>query len=183
VNEVSFKQHDKRQVIGSKVNGFTLLAMLTVATCWTIKDSLTRQAGWWRRQWQWRSLHPQPADWANNYERRAAGQRAEQQRMADYYARTTKEREEHENAEARERFAASQRNRQGDEPSQQMLMSVLVHISDLSPTSRDVSNVPLPDVRGFHRPALRLRRPSASRSAGAGRCRHFAAAPTTADSR
>ena len=29
VNEVSFKQHDKREVIGSKVNGFTLLAAVT----------------------------------------------------------------------------------------------------------------------------------------------------------
>ena len=29
--------------------------------------------------------------------------------MADYYARTTREQEERENAEARERFAASQR--------------------------------------------------------------------------
>jgi hypothetical protein len=27
VNEVSFKQHDKREVIGSKVNGFTLLEL------------------------------------------------------------------------------------------------------------------------------------------------------------
>jgi hypothetical protein len=30
VNEVSFKQHDKRKVIGSKVNGFTLLALLAI---------------------------------------------------------------------------------------------------------------------------------------------------------
>ena len=48
------------------------------------------------------------ADWAKDNERRAAGQRAEQQRMADYYARTTKEQEERENAEARERFMARQ---------------------------------------------------------------------------
>ena len=27
VNEVSFKQHDKREVIGSKVNGFTVVPM------------------------------------------------------------------------------------------------------------------------------------------------------------
>jgi hypothetical protein len=50
-----------------------------------------------------------PADWANNYERRAAAQQAERQRMTDYYARLTKEQEERENREARERFAASQR--------------------------------------------------------------------------
>jgi hypothetical protein len=50
-----------------------------------------------------------PADWANNYERRAAAQQAERQRMADYYLRLTKEQEERENREARERFAASQR--------------------------------------------------------------------------
>ena len=30
MNEVSFKQHDKRKVIGSKVNGFTLLALLAI---------------------------------------------------------------------------------------------------------------------------------------------------------
>ena len=50
-----------------------------------------------------------PADWANNYERRAAAQLREQQFRADYYARTTKEQEDRENREARERFAASQR--------------------------------------------------------------------------
>jgi hypothetical protein len=50
-----------------------------------------------------------PADWANNSERRAAAQQAERLRMADYYARLTKEQEERENREARERFAASQR--------------------------------------------------------------------------
>ncbi len=50
-----------------------------------------------------------PADWANNYERRAAAQQRERQYMADYYARMTKEQEERENREARERFAASQR--------------------------------------------------------------------------
>ena len=33
--------------------------------------------------------------------------------MADYYARTTREQEERENAEARERFAESQRKRHG----------------------------------------------------------------------
>jgi hypothetical protein len=49
------------------------------------------------------------ADWAQDNERRAAGQRAEQQRMADYYARTTREQEERENREARERFAEGQR--------------------------------------------------------------------------
>jgi hypothetical protein len=52
-------------------------------------------------------------DWAKENERRAAGQRAEQQRMADYYARTTREQEERENKEARERFDESQRRRWG----------------------------------------------------------------------
>ena len=50
-----------------------------------------------------------PADWANNYERRAAAQQQERQYRADYYARLTKEQEARENREARERFAASQR--------------------------------------------------------------------------
>jgi hypothetical protein len=50
-----------------------------------------------------------PADWANNYERRAAAQQRERQYIADYYARATREQEERENREARERFAASQR--------------------------------------------------------------------------
>jgi hypothetical protein len=49
------------------------------------------------------------ADWANNYQRRAAAQQAERQYVSDYYARTTREQEERENREARERFAASQR--------------------------------------------------------------------------
>jgi hypothetical protein len=49
------------------------------------------------------------ADWAKDNERRAAGQREEQQRMADFYARQTQQQEERENAEARERFAALQR--------------------------------------------------------------------------
>jgi Lon protease-like protein len=53
------------------------------------------------------------ADWAQDNERRAAGQQAEQQRMADHLARLTQEQEERENAEARERFAESQRNRHG----------------------------------------------------------------------
>jgi hypothetical protein len=51
------------------------------------------------------------SDWWKDREEGAARQRAEQQRLADYYARTTKEQEERENAEARERFAASQRKR------------------------------------------------------------------------
>ena len=50
-----------------------------------------------------------PADWANNYERRAAAQQREQQYTADYYRRATREQEERQNREARERFAASQR--------------------------------------------------------------------------
>jgi hypothetical protein len=41
-------------------------------------------------------------DWMQDNERRAAGQRAEQQRMADFYARQTREQEDRENAEARE---------------------------------------------------------------------------------
>jgi hypothetical protein len=50
-----------------------------------------------------------PADrWKDN-ERHGAGQRAEQQRMADFYARLTQEQEERENAEARERAAALKR--------------------------------------------------------------------------
>ena len=53
------------------------------------------------------------ADWAKDNERHAAGQRAEQQRMADYYARLTQQQEERENKEARERFAAGQRKRKG----------------------------------------------------------------------
>jgi len=50
-------------------------------------------------------------DWWKDNERRAAGQQAEQRRMADYYARTTREQEERENREARERFAESQRKK------------------------------------------------------------------------
>ena len=50
-------------------------------------------------------------DWWKENERRAAAQRAEQQRMADYYARMTKEQEDRENAEARERFLAQPQNR------------------------------------------------------------------------
>ena len=48
------------------------------------------------------------ADWAHDNERRAAAQRADQQRHADYLARLTQEQEERENAEARERFLAQQ---------------------------------------------------------------------------
>jgi hypothetical protein len=48
------------------------------------------------------------ADWAKDNELRAAGQRAEQQRMADFYTRLTQEQEERENKEARERFLAQQ---------------------------------------------------------------------------
>jgi hypothetical protein len=44
------------------------------------------------------------ADWAKDNERRAAGQRAEQQRMSDYYARQTQQQEKRENAK---RFAGS----------------------------------------------------------------------------
>ena len=49
------------------------------------------------------------ADWAKDNDRRAAVQQADQQRVGDYYARTTKEQEDRENREARERFIASQR--------------------------------------------------------------------------
>jgi hypothetical protein len=57
--------------------------------------------------------HPRSftADWAKDNEQRAVAQRAEKQRMADYYARLSREQEERENAEARERFAESQRKR------------------------------------------------------------------------
>ena len=48
------------------------------------------------------------SDWWKEKEDGAASQRAEQQRIADYYARTTKEQEDRENAEALERFAAHQ---------------------------------------------------------------------------
>ena len=48
------------------------------------------------------------ADWWKEKEEGAARQRARQQSMADYYARTTKEQEDRENAEARERFVAHQ---------------------------------------------------------------------------
>jgi hypothetical protein len=50
-----------------------------------------------------------PADWANNYEQRAAAQERDRQYLADYYARTTREQEERENREAQERFAEGQR--------------------------------------------------------------------------
>jgi hypothetical protein len=49
------------------------------------------------------------ADWAKDYERRAAAQERERAFMSDYYARLTKEQEERQNAETREVFAASQR--------------------------------------------------------------------------
>jgi hypothetical protein len=47
------------------------------------------------------------ADWWMENER-VVEQRAERQRMTDYYARTKKEQEDRENAEARERFIAQQ---------------------------------------------------------------------------
>ncbi len=47
-------------------------------------------------------------DWWKEKEEGAARQQAEQQRIADTYARMTKEQEDRENAEARERFAAHQ---------------------------------------------------------------------------
>jgi len=50
------------------------------------------------------------ADWAKDNDRRAAAQQAEQQRMADFYARQTQQQEERENAEARERFNAQRKN-------------------------------------------------------------------------
>ena len=51
------------------------------------------------------------ADWAKENERRAPGQQAERQRMADYYARLTREQEERDDREARERFAEGQRKK------------------------------------------------------------------------
>lgn len=50
------------------------------------------------------------ADWWMDNEQRVVEQRAERQRMADYYARTKREQEERENAEARERFIAQQQS-------------------------------------------------------------------------
>jgi hypothetical protein len=55
-----------------------------------------------------RSQYRNPGDWWKDNERRAAEQQAEQQRIVDYYARTKKEQEDRENAEARERFLAQQ---------------------------------------------------------------------------
>jgi hypothetical protein len=52
--------------------------------------------------------HRFTADWAKDNELRAAAQQREQQRMADYYARTTREQEERENKEARESFMEQQ---------------------------------------------------------------------------
>jgi hypothetical protein len=48
------------------------------------------------------------ADWWQEREQGVASQRAEQQRIADNYSRMTKEQEDRENLEARERFAAHQ---------------------------------------------------------------------------
>jgi hypothetical protein len=42
---------------------------------------------------------------------RAAAQRTEQQRIADYYRRLDQEQEDRENSEARERFTARQRKK------------------------------------------------------------------------
>jgi hypothetical protein len=49
------------------------------------------------------------ADWAKDDGQRAAALQRERQRIADFYARSTREQEERENAEVRERFAESQR--------------------------------------------------------------------------
>ena len=48
-----------------------------------------------------------PANWANDYERRAAAQQAERQRMAQYYERLTKDQEERNGRAAEKRSAAS----------------------------------------------------------------------------
>jgi hypothetical protein len=48
------------------------------------------------------------ADWAQDNERRAAAQRAEQQRHAEFLARMSKEQEDRENAEALESFMEQQ---------------------------------------------------------------------------
>jgi hypothetical protein len=53
--------------------------------------------------------HQFSADWWKDNERRAARQQQERQRMADYYARMTKEQEDRQNAEAREAFLEQQR--------------------------------------------------------------------------
>jgi len=60
--------------------------------------------------------HRFSGDWWKENERRAAAQRVEQQRIADYYARTTKEQEDRENAEARERFLEQQQRLTVDRP-------------------------------------------------------------------
>jgi hypothetical protein len=54
--------------------------------------------------------------WAKENEQRAAAQRAEQQRMADFYARQTQRQEDRENAEAREAFLAQQQQLSRNRP-------------------------------------------------------------------
>jgi hypothetical protein len=49
------------------------------------------------------------SDWANDNERRAAGQQAEQRRIGEYYVQAKREQEERENAESRELFLEQQR--------------------------------------------------------------------------
>src|SRR4029077_9979296 len=49
------------------------------------------------------------ANWGNDQEQRAAAQQREREYVSAHYARMTREQEERENREARERFAASQR--------------------------------------------------------------------------
>ena len=56
------------------------------------------------------------ADWAQDNDRRAAAQRVEQQRHADFLARLTKEQDERENAEAGERFLAQQQQSSVNRP-------------------------------------------------------------------
>jgi hypothetical protein len=51
------------------------------------------------------------ADWAKDNEARDAAQQRHREDMANHYVRMTREQEERQNAEGRERFAASQRNR------------------------------------------------------------------------
>jgi hypothetical protein len=48
------------------------------------------------------------ADWAQDNERRAAAQRAEGQRHAEFLARLAKDQEDRQNAEAQESFLAQQ---------------------------------------------------------------------------
>jgi hypothetical protein len=63
--------------------------------------------------------HRFSADWAKDNDRRAAAQKAENQRQTNFYARQTQQREERENRETRERFAARQGKKSEEAMSEQ----------------------------------------------------------------